>query len=72
MSGSSRGQSNGRFTRAYLHYLSAPELTDTQESRQLMLLSLAMPDEPVLRKCWSDWMQAHLGKVRISGEILLG
>ncbi|WP_429110113.1 hypothetical protein [Aeromonas veronii] len=50
----------GRFTRAYLHYLSAPELTDTQESRQLMVLSLAMPDEPVLRKCWRDWMQAHL------------
>lgn len=52
----------GRFTRAYLRYLSAPELTDTQESRQLMALSLAMPDEPVLRKCWRDWMLAHLAK----------
>lgn len=51
----------GRFIRAYLHnlYLSAPELTDTQESRQLMVLSLAMPDEPVLRKCWRDWMLAQ-------------
>ena len=48
----------GRFTRAYLHYLCA--LTDTQESRQLMVLSLAMPDEPVLRKCWRDWMLGHL------------
>lgn len=53
---------HGRFTRAYFHYLSAPELTDTQESRQLMVLSLAMPDEPVLRKCWRDWMQKHLEK----------
>lgn len=35
-------------------------LTDTQESRQLMVLSLAMPDEPVLRKCWRDWMLGHL------------
>ncbi|WP_378080530.1 TetR/AcrR family transcriptional regulator [Aeromonas bestiarum] len=52
----------GRFTRAYLHYLSAPELTDTQESRQLMVLSLAMPDEPVLRKCWRDWMLTHLAQ----------
>lgn len=52
----------GRFTRAYLHYLSAPELTDTQESRQLMVLSLAMPDEPVLRQCWRDWMLAHLAQ----------
>ncbi len=47
----------GRFTRAYLRYLSNPELTDTHESRQLMVLSLAMPDEPVLRNagatgCW--------------------
>ncbi len=49
----------GRFTRAYLHYLSAPELTDTQESRQLMVLSLAMPDEQVLRQCWRDWMLAQ-------------
>lgn len=54
--------SYGRFTRAYLRYLSAPELTDTQESRQLMVLSLAMPDEPVLRKCWRDWMLDHLAK----------
>lgn len=54
--------SYGRFTRAYLHYLSAPELTDTQESRQLMVLSLAMPDEPVLRKCWRDWMLTHLAQ----------
>nr|HCI8789084.1 TetR/AcrR family transcriptional regulator [Klebsiella quasipneumoniae] len=30
----------GRFTRAYLHYLSNPQLTDTHESRQLMVLSL--------------------------------
>ncbi|EFD0391568.1 TetR family transcriptional regulator [Escherichia coli] len=50
--------SYGRFTRAYVNYLSA--LTDTQESRQLMVLSLAMPDEPVLRKCWRDWMLGHL------------
>jgi hypothetical protein len=52
----------GRFTRAYLHYLSNPELTDTHESRQLMVLSLAMPDEPVLRKCWRDWMLDHLAQ----------
>jgi hypothetical protein len=52
----------GRFTRAYLHYLSNPELTDTHESRQLMVLSLAMPDEPVLRKCWRDWMLGHLAQ----------
>ncbi|EPL7171844.1 TetR family transcriptional regulator [Escherichia coli] len=44
--------SYGRFTRAYVNYL--------QESRQLMVLSLAMPDEPVLRKCWRDWMLGHL------------
>lgn len=25
-----------------------------------MVLSLAMPDEPVLRKCWRDWMLGHL------------
>lgn len=50
----------GRFTRAYLTYLS--DLTDTQESRQLMVLSLAMPDEPVLRKCWRDWMLTHLAQ----------
>ncbi|MEG1212752.1 MAG: TetR/AcrR family transcriptional regulator [Leclercia sp.] len=50
----------GRFSRAYLHYLS--DLTDTQESRQLMVLSLAMPDEPVLRKCWRDWMLDHLAQ----------
>lgn len=54
--------SYGRFTRAYLRYLSAPELTDTQESRHLMVLSLAMPDEPVLRKCWRDWMLDHLAQ----------
>ena len=52
--------SYGRFTRAYLHYLS--DLTDTHESRQLMVLSLAMPDEPVLRKCWRDWMLDHLAQ----------
>ncbi|EML7266606.1 TetR family transcriptional regulator, partial [Raoultella ornithinolytica] len=52
--------SYGRFTRAYLHYLS--DLTDTHESRQLMVLSLAMPDEPVLRKCWRDWMLGHLAQ----------
>ncbi|NIY49076.1 TetR/AcrR family transcriptional regulator [Cedecea colo] len=50
----------GRFTRAYLNYFSA--LTDNDESRQLMVLSLAMPDEPVLRRCWRDWMLAHLAK----------
>ncbi|NIF30791.1 TetR/AcrR family transcriptional regulator [Enterobacter sp. Cy-643] len=48
----------GRFTRAYLNYLSS--LTDTDESRQLMVLSLAMPDEPVLRRCWRDWILNHL------------
>ncbi|SXF67309.1 hypothetical protein [Klebsiella variicola] len=25
-------------------------------------LSLAMPDEPVLRKCWRDWMLDHLAQ----------
>ena len=52
--------SYGRFTRAYLNYLA--DLTDTHESRQLMVLSLAMPDEPVLRKCWRDWMLDHLAR----------
>ncbi|MBM0964566.1 TetR/AcrR family transcriptional regulator, partial [Escherichia coli] len=32
----------------------------TQESRQLMVLSLAMPAEPVLRKCWRAWLLGHL------------
>ena len=54
------GVSYGRFTRAYLNYLA--DLTDTHESRQLMVLSLAMPDEPVLRKCWRDWMLDHLAR----------
>ncbi|MCX2615273.1 TetR/AcrR family transcriptional regulator [Klebsiella pneumoniae] len=45
----------GRFTRAYLRYLSNPELTDTHESRQLMV-------QPVLRKCWRDWMLDHLAQ----------
>lgn len=54
------GVSYGRFTRAYLNYLA--DLTDTLESRQLMVLSLAMPDEPVLRKCWRDWMLDHLAR----------
>ncbi|AFJ45878.1 TetR/AcrR family transcriptional regulator [Shimwellia blattae] len=53
---------HGRFTRAYLRYLSNPALTGTHESRQLMVLSLAMPDEPVLRKCWRDWMLGHLAR----------
>ncbi|NUU68251.1 TetR/AcrR family transcriptional regulator [Enterobacteriaceae bacterium BIT-l23] len=52
----------GRFTRAYLRYLSDPNLTDTHESRQLMVLSLAMPDEPVLRQCWRDWILNHLAQ----------
>lgn len=52
----------GRFTRAYLRYLSNPELTDTHKSRQLMVLSLVMPDEPILRKCWRDWMFEHLAQ----------
>ena len=39
----------GRFSRAYLHYVG--ELKDSDESFQLALLSLAMPTEPVLRKC---------------------
>ncbi|HDP6922586.1 TPA: TetR/AcrR family transcriptional regulator, partial [Escherichia coli] len=54
------GVSYGRFTRAYLNYLA--DLTDTHESRQLMVLSLAMPDEPVLRKCWRDWMLEKLAQ----------
>lgn len=29
---------------------------------ELMVLSLAMPDEPVLRKCWRDWMLDHLAQ----------
>jgi hypothetical protein len=52
--------SYGRFTRAYLHYLLGTD--GYHESRQLMVLSLAMPDEPVLRKCWRDWMLDHLAQ----------
>lgn len=48
----------GRFSRAYLNYIAA--LSETDESRQLAILSLAMPNEPVLRKCWRDWMLKHL------------
>ncbi|MBW7981269.1 TetR/AcrR family transcriptional regulator [Enterobacillus tribolii] len=48
----------GRFTRTYLIYLAG--LNGTDESRQLAVLSLAMPDENVLRKCWRDWMLKHL------------
>ncbi|WP_337262541.1 MULTISPECIES: TetR/AcrR family transcriptional regulator [unclassified Serratia (in: enterobacteria)] len=48
----------GRFSRAYLMYLASINETDT--SRQLALLSLAMPDEKVLRKCWRDWVLQHL------------
>ncbi|CAG9428700.1 MULTISPECIES: TetR/AcrR family transcriptional regulator [Providencia] len=50
----------GRFSRAYLHYVG--ELKDSDESFQLALLSLAMPTEPVLRKCWRDWMLGHLAQ----------
>ncbi|BBG60169.1 MULTISPECIES: TetR/AcrR family transcriptional regulator [Providencia] len=49
---------NGRFSRAYLHYIG--ELKESDESFQLAFLSLAMPMEPVLRKCWRDWMLQHL------------
>lgn len=48
----------GRFSRAYLMYLAGISETDT--SRQLALLSLAMPHEMVLRKCWRDWVLQHL------------
>lgn len=48
----------GRFSRAYLMYLASISATDT--SRQLALLSLAMPDEAVLRQCWRDWVLQHL------------
>ncbi len=58
----------GRFTRAYLRYLSDPHLTDTHESRQLMVLSLAMPDEPVLRQCWRDWILNHLAQGDGAGQ----
>jgi len=51
---------NGRFSRAYLMYIA--ELGETDESRQLALLSLAMPNEMVLRKCWRDWMLDHLAQ----------
>lgn len=50
----------GRFSRAYLMYLA--DLGETDESRQLALLSLAMPNEMVLRKCWRDWMLGHLAQ----------
>lgn len=50
----------GRFSRAYLTYIS--DLKESDESRQLAILSLAMPNEPVLRQCWRDWMLAHLAK----------
>ncbi|MBP6123077.1 MULTISPECIES: TetR/AcrR family transcriptional regulator [Providencia] len=52
--------SYGRFSRAYLHYIG--ELQDSDESFQLAFLSLAMPTEPVLRKCWRDWVIGHLAK----------
>ncbi|WP_411753436.1 TetR/AcrR family transcriptional regulator [Serratia sp. (in: enterobacteria)] len=48
----------GRFSRAYLMYLAGISETDT--SRQLALLSLAMPNEMVLRKCWREWVLQHL------------
>lgn len=48
----------GRFTRAYLTCLAG--LSGSDESRQLAFLSLAMPDEGGLRRCWRDWMLAHL------------
>ncbi|VEJ55776.1 TetR/AcrR family transcriptional regulator [Pragia fontium] len=48
----------GRFSRAYLMYIAG--LGETDESRELALLSLAMPKETVLRKCWRDWMLEHL------------
>lgn len=51
---------HGRFSRAYLHYIG--ELKESDESFQLALLSLAMPTEPVLRKCWRDWVLGHLEK----------
>lgn len=52
--------SNGRFSRAYLHYIG--ELKESDESFQLALLSLAMPTEPVLRQCWRDWVEKHLAQ----------
>lgn len=48
----------GRFTRAYLMYIAGSVGSD--ESRQLAFLSLAMPNETVLRKCWRDWMLGYL------------
>ncbi len=50
----------GRFSRAYLTYIS--DLKQSDESRQLAILSLAMPNEPIMRKCWRDWMLDHLAK----------
>lgn len=50
----------GRFSRAYLTYIS--DLKESDESRQLAILSLAMPNEPIMRKCWRDWMLEHLAK----------
>ncbi|MDV5226124.1 TetR/AcrR family transcriptional regulator [Providencia rettgeri] len=52
--------SNGRFSRAYLHFIG--ELKDSDESFQLALLSLAMPTEPILRQCWRDWVAKHLAQ----------
>lgn len=54
--------SYGCFTYIYLHCLSDPELTDTQERCPLTVLSLVIPDEPVLRKCWRGWMLGQLAK----------
>ncbi|HCC0195154.1 TPA: TetR family transcriptional regulator [Proteus mirabilis] len=50
----------GRFSRAYLTYIS--DLKQSDESRQLAILSLAMPNEPIMRQCWRDWMLGHLAK----------
>ncbi len=52
----------GRFSRAYLTLYF--DLKQSDESRQLAILSLAMPNEPIMRQCWRDWMLGHLAKRR--------
>lgn len=51
----------GCFTRAWINYLS--NQTDAQESRhQLMHLLAAMPDAPLLRQRWREWMLKQLAR----------
>ncbi|BDH47250.1 TetR family transcriptional regulator [Salmonella enterica subsp. enterica serovar Choleraesuis] len=48
----------GCFSRAYLRYIT--DMAGSQEGRQLAVLSMAMPEETVLRQCWRNWMLEHL------------